>query len=130
MSLTTKKNWVNGKLFRVFVVKSCALPKKIILLFPSFSPHRYIFSKVSLVLGGRVRMMLSGGAPLSEKTQRFMNICFRCPVLQGYGLTETCGAGTIQEGILAFTHTILMPKLHCCIVSIAAINFIAIEKGE
>lgn len=58
---------------------------------------KYIFSKVSLVLGGRVRMMLSGGAPLSEKTQRFMNICFRCPVLQGYGLTETCGAGTIQE---------------------------------
>lgn len=51
-------------------------------------------------------MMLSGGAPLSEKTQRFMNICFRCPVLQGYGLTETCGAGTIQEGMhsLVFTH--------------------------
>ncbi|XP_056004487.1 long-chain-fatty-acid--CoA ligase 4-like isoform X3 [Ostrea edulis] len=58
---------------------------------------KYIFSKVSLVLGGHVRMMLSGGAPLSEKTQRFMNICFRCPVLQGYGLTETCGAGTITE---------------------------------
>lgn len=106
MSLTTKKNWVDGRLFRVFVVKSCALPKKIIILFPSFSPHRYIFSKVSLVLGGRVRMMLSGGAPLSEKTQRFMNICFRCPVLQGYGLTETCGAGTIQEGMhsLALKH--------------------------
>ncbi|XP_078312564.1 long-chain-fatty-acid--CoA ligase 4-like [Crassostrea virginica] len=58
---------------------------------------KYIFSKVSTVLGGRIRMMLSGGAPLSEKTQRFMNICFRCPVLQGYGLTETCGAGTISE---------------------------------
>lgn len=38
MSLTTKKNWVNGRLFRVFVVKSCALPKKniiISLIFPS-----------------------------------------------------------------------------------------------
>ena len=43
-------------------------------------------------------MMLSGGAPLSEKTQRFMNICFCCPVLQGYGLTETCGAGTVTDG--------------------------------
>jgi acyl-CoA synthetase (AMP-forming)/AMP-acid ligase II len=64
----------------------------------SCSICRYIFAKVSSVLGGRVRMMLSGGAPLSEKTQRFMNICFRCPVLQGYGLTETCGAGTITEG--------------------------------
>lgn len=45
-------------------------------------------------------MMLSGGAPLSEKSQRFMNVCFCCPVLQGYGLTETCGAGTISEGWL------------------------------
>jgi len=44
-------------------------------------------------------MMLSGGAPLSADTQRFMNICFCCPVGQGYGLTETCGAGTVQEGI-------------------------------
>ena len=47
-------------------------------------------------------MMLSGGAPLSEKTQRFMNICFCCPVLQGYGLTETCGAGTVTDGRFLF----------------------------
>lgn len=59
---------------------------------------RFIFKKVRSLLGGRVRMMLSGGAPLSEDTQKFMNICFCCPVGQGYGLTETCGAGTIQEG--------------------------------
>lgn len=26
-----------------------------------------------------------------------MNVCFCCPVGQGYGLTETCGAGTISE---------------------------------
>lgn len=43
-------------------------------------------------------MLLSGGAPLSAATQRFMNICLCCPVGQGYGLTETCGAGTISEG--------------------------------
>uniref|UniRef100_A0A7N6BXP7 long-chain-fatty-acid--CoA ligase n=1 Tax=Anabas testudineus TaxID=64144 RepID=A0A7N6BXP7_ANATE len=53
--------------------------------------------KVKKLLGGRVRMMLSGGAPLSSATQRFMNVCFCCPVGQGYGLTETCGAGTITE---------------------------------
>ena len=55
-------------------------------------------------------MILSGGAPLSEDTQRFMNICFCCPVGQGYGLTETCGAGTIHEGKisnLSLTHIML-----------------------
>lgn len=56
-----------------------------------------LFKKVKALLGGHVRMMLSGGAPLSPQTQRFMNICFCCPVGQGYGLTETCGAGTITE---------------------------------
>ena len=47
------------------------------------------------LLGGRLRMLLSGGGPLSEETQRFMNIAFCCPVGQGYGLTETCGAATV-----------------------------------
>ncbi|CAB1316325.1 unnamed protein product [Coregonus sp. 'balchen'] len=51
-----------------------------------------LFKKVKALLGGNIRMMLSGGAPLSSATQRFMNICFCCPVGQGYGLTETCGA--------------------------------------
>ncbi|XP_006637643.1 long-chain-fatty-acid--CoA ligase 3a [Lepisosteus oculatus] len=57
----------------------------------------FVFRKVRSLLGGRTRVLLSGGAPLSAATQRFMNICFCCPVGQGYGLTETCGAGTISE---------------------------------
>uniref|UniRef100_A0A671MU73 long-chain-fatty-acid--CoA ligase n=1 Tax=Sinocyclocheilus anshuiensis TaxID=1608454 RepID=A0A671MU73_9TELE len=35
-----------------------------------------LFKKVRALLGGNVRMMLSGGAPLSPATQRSMNICF------------------------------------------------------
>lgn len=58
---------------------------------------RLVFKKVRSLLGGNTRVLLSGGAPLSAATQRFMNICFCCPVGQGYGLTETCGAGTISE---------------------------------
>uniref|UniRef100_A0A674B0C1 long-chain-fatty-acid--CoA ligase n=1 Tax=Salmo trutta TaxID=8032 RepID=A0A674B0C1_SALTR len=56
-----------------------------------------VFGKVRSLLGGHMRVLLSGGAPLSAATQRFMNICLCCPVGQGYGLTETCGAGTISE---------------------------------
>lgn len=57
--------------------------------------NRLVFSHIKAILGGETRMILSGGAPLNAETQRFMNICFCCPVGQGYGLTETCGAGTI-----------------------------------
>uniref|UniRef100_A0AAY5EGH9 long-chain-fatty-acid--CoA ligase n=1 Tax=Electrophorus electricus TaxID=8005 RepID=A0AAY5EGH9_ELEEL len=58
--------------------------------------NKLLFKHVSMLLGGSVRLMLSGGAPLSADTQRFINICF-CPVAIGYGLTETCGAGTISD---------------------------------
>jgi len=54
-----------------------------------------VFSKPRGMLGGMVRVMLSGGAPLSPETQMFMKVVFSCPVAQGYGLTETCGGGTI-----------------------------------
>lgn len=58
---------------------------------------RVVFKGVNDLLGGHVRLMLCGGAPLSGTTQRFINICFCCPLGQGYGLTETCGAGTVVE---------------------------------
>jgi long-chain acyl-CoA synthetase len=48
------------------------------------------------LIGGRVRRILSGGAPLSEKTDEFMRAAFSIPVSQGYGLTETCGCGTVM----------------------------------
>uniref|UniRef100_A0AAZ3NUS2 long-chain-fatty-acid--CoA ligase n=1 Tax=Oncorhynchus tshawytscha TaxID=74940 RepID=A0AAZ3NUS2_ONCTS len=72
---------------------------------------------VKAQLGGNIRMMLSGGAPLSSATQRFMNICFCCPVGQGYGLTETCGAGTITEVADYSTGRVGAPLI-CCEVKL------------
>lgn len=48
-------------------------------------------------MGGHLKGVLSGGAPLNAETQRFMNICMCCPVIQGYGLTESCGAACVAE---------------------------------
>ena len=58
---------------------------------------RLVFSKIAAKMGGRVRYLLSGGAPLSQDTQRFINVVFCTPVLQGYGLTETLAANTITH---------------------------------
>ncbi|KAF9359580.1 long-chain fatty acid-CoA ligase [Mortierella sp. AD094] len=49
-----------------------------------------VFNKVRQQTGGRLRYTLSGGAPISEETQRFLSTAL-CPVLQGYGMTESCG---------------------------------------
>ena len=42
-----------------------------------------IFNKTAALLGGKIRAMLSGGAPLEEKTQRFIEVCIRTPLVIG-----------------------------------------------
>ncbi|RHZ69760.1 hypothetical protein Glove_279g36 [Diversispora epigaea] len=49
-----------------------------------------VFNKIKDQTGGRLKYALSGGAPVSPETQEFLTITV-CPILQGYGLTETCG---------------------------------------
>eukprot|EP00331_Platyophrya_macrostoma_P031702 CAMPEP_0176458210 /NCGR_PEP_ID=MMETSP0127-20121128/32448_1 /TAXON_ID=938130 /ORGANISM="Platyophrya macrostoma, Strain WH" /LENGTH=700 /DNA_ID=CAMNT_0017848717 /DNA_START=94 /DNA_END=2196 /DNA_ORIENTATION=- len=55
-----------------------------------------VFATPRQLLGGRVRAILSGGGPMSAKTQEFLMVVFGCSVGQGYGLTETCAACSIQ----------------------------------
>ncbi|VDD96030.1 unnamed protein product [Enterobius vermicularis] len=58
---------------------------------------RLIFKKISRLLGGQMKILISGGAPLNSETQRFLNICMCCHVIQGYGLTETTAAAAIAD---------------------------------
>ncbi|XP_016462181.1 long chain acyl-CoA synthetase 8-like isoform X2 [Nicotiana tabacum] len=56
-----------------------------------------VFKKIRSVLGGDIRFMLCGGAPLSRDSQRFINICMGAPIGQGYGLTETFAGAAFTE---------------------------------
>ncbi|MQY15294.1 Long-chain-fatty-acid--CoA ligase FadD15 [Streptomyces sp. RB5] len=56
---------------------------------------KLVFGKLRAVLGGRATHAVSGGAPLGERLGHFYRgIGFT--VLEGYGLTETCGATTFN----------------------------------
>ncbi|KAG0264783.1 long-chain fatty acid-CoA ligase, partial [Mortierella polycephala] len=54
-----------------------------------------VFNKVRQQTGGRLRYALSGGAPISKETQRFLTTAL-CPILQAYGMTESCGMCAIM----------------------------------
>uniref|UniRef100_A0A7S0R5D9 Long-chain-fatty-acid--CoA ligase n=1 Tax=Chlamydomonas leiostraca TaxID=1034604 RepID=A0A7S0R5D9_9CHLO len=53
---------------------------------------KLIFSKISQRLGGRVKAVVSGGAPLAPHVEEFLRTTMCALVVQGYGLTETCAA--------------------------------------
>lgn len=48
-------------------------------------------------MGGRVRVMMSGGAPLSPDTHEQIQVCLCVDVIQGYGLTETTSAAAVMD---------------------------------
>jgi long-chain acyl-CoA synthetase len=56
---------------------------------------KVVFRKVKQQLGGRFRYALSGGAPLSTDTQRFLSLT-AAPILGGYGMTESCGMCSVM----------------------------------
>lgn len=54
-----------------------------------------VFSKMKAMLGGQVRIMITGSAPIAADTLNFLKIAFCCPINEAYGMTETCGASVM-----------------------------------
>lgn len=52
---------------------------------------RLVFDKTKQALGGRVRILLSGAAPLPKHVEEFLRVTSCSTLSQGYGLTESCG---------------------------------------
>ena len=54
-----------------------------------------VFKKMRILLGGRVRIMLTGSAPISGDVLDFLKICFSSPIAEGYGMTETSAGSCV-----------------------------------
>jgi long-chain acyl-CoA synthetase len=57
---------------------------------------RLVYRKVKARLGGRLRLAISGGAPLDPEIAAFFH-ALDIPILEGYGLTECTTAATVNR---------------------------------
>eukprot|EP01013_Petalomonas_cantuscygni_P015594 TRINITY_DN3239_c0_g1_i1.p1 TRINITY_DN3239_c0_g1~~TRINITY_DN3239_c0_g1_i1.p1 ORF type:complete len:805 (-),score=230.94 TRINITY_DN3239_c0_g1_i1:792-3206(-) len=80
-----------------------------------------LFSKVVQgMVGGRLKVGLTGGGPCSSDVQTFIRTTFAVPFVQGYALTETCCGGTIQnlddnrDGVVGSPFASVQVRLNDC----------------
>ncbi|KAJ2766387.1 long-chain fatty acid-CoA ligase [Coemansia nantahalensis] len=62
-------------------------------------PHQFmdniVFKKTQDATGGRLKFVITGGAPINRDVQKLMNAAL-CPMIQGYGMTEASGLLAVQ----------------------------------
>lgn len=58
---------------------------------------RLVFNKTKQLFGGRCRFLASGSAPLTPEVHSFMKVIGCCPLMEGYGQTESTGGSFITE---------------------------------
>ncbi|XP_054132866.1 long-chain-fatty-acid--CoA ligase 5 isoform X3 [Melozone crissalis] len=54
---------------------------------------KVVFKKIQETMGGRVRIMVTGAAPISPSVLTFLRAALGCQIFEGYGQTE-CSAGS------------------------------------
>ncbi len=81
---------------------------------------RLVFSKIRVRLGGRIRVAVSGAAPLGKDLARFY-AAIGMPLIEGYGLTEA--------GVVCF-NPLERPKSGSIGVKLPGVDFRLAEDGE
>ncbi|XP_063589550.1 long-chain-fatty-acid--CoA ligase 1-like isoform X1 [Penaeus indicus] len=86
---------VNGSSFKKLMLKMAIASKKSDLergvVRRSSIWDKLVFKKVQDGMGGRLRLLVVGSAPLAGNVLTFMRVALGCVIVEGYGQTE-CGA--------------------------------------
>nr|DBA29128.1 TPA: hypothetical protein GDO54_009385 [Pyxicephalus adspersus] len=92
---------------------------------------KLIFQKVQDSLGGKVRLMITGAAPVSPTVLTFLRAALGCQFYEGYGQTEcTAGCSLTYPGDWTAGHVgAPMPCNYVKLVDVEEMNYFA-AKGE
>ncbi|XP_023279127.1 long-chain-fatty-acid--CoA ligase 1-like isoform X1 [Seriola lalandi dorsalis] len=125
---TSVKRWVLGFAYRR---KEAEILKGIVRRDSIWD--RLIFRKVQASLGGRVRLMITGAAPISPTVLTFLRAAIGCQFYEGYGQTE-CTAGCTMTVPGDWTAGHVGAPLPCNfvkLVDVPEMNYLAVNgEGE
>lgn len=94
---------------------------------------KLVFRKVQDSMGGRLRLMVVGSAPLAGNVLTFARCALGCLIVEGYGQTECCAPVTLTvQGDFVPEH--VGPPVACCSVKLVDVPemeyFAASNQGE
>ena len=73
---------------------------------------KLLFSKIRQSLGGKLGVIIVGGAPVPVDVQHFMQAAICDVVMHGYGCTEVTGPATVQDDVANTTGNVGIPCGH------------------
>ena len=92
----SKKSKITQAIFnKAIEIKMKDLEEKGILTNPFLDT--LIFKKIRDILGGRMRFMLVGSAPMDPYLMSFLQCALSCKIVEGYGQTENCAGVLISS---------------------------------
>lgn len=91
---------------------------------------RIVFGAVRAKLGGQVKVMLTGSAPLSPQVHDFVRVVFGAELIEGYGMTETCAlsALTVKGDVTHGTVGGPAPSVEIKLVDIPDMEYLSTDK--
>jgi long-chain acyl-CoA synthetase len=91
-----------------------------------------VFKKFREILGGRVRVMITGSAPISREVLSFLKIAFCCQIHEGYGQTECAAPASItwSQDKLAGHVGAPFPSCDIKLVDVPDMNYTSDDKDE
>jgi len=91
-----------------------------------------VFKKMKALMGGNVKYMISGSAPISTEVMKYLKCCFCCPFVEGYGQTEGMG-GTFtaipEDPMLGHVGGPL-PHAEYKLIAVPEMNYFPDDKDE